>query len=322
MSKWAPLTKDVRIISWWTILGLLVDQMVKYSLLFGLPEIGGMKGEVVFQNIVKHGSATFRKPGVRRVVKATADQHSKSKRITNGVRRLLFTAGWNASIPDEQLPKNRAGIVAGAIDLVADAPLHPCKLGLVEVKVRCFKDKEQMLKDRDGTRHEALAKFEQSKRPWTHCIIITAVLANQRSAHISFCLEEVTRAGTLLKELGWDALGLSKQILSRKRKRAAPVHAPRAKRADLPAWEHLEGLMFGDLPNRWKAVHLASYCRAANLHPHTGRKMLPAWADACGWPDNAYDTQAGSPTSGGDQAYFVSVKCLKKLHNKRRTNQL
>ena len=91
---------------------------------------------------------------------------------------------------------------------------------------------------------------------------------------------------------------------------------------DLPTWEHLDGLMFGELPNRWKAVQLSSYCMAAHLHPDIGRKMLLAWAKACHWPDNAWERQGGSSNSGAEPAVFVSVKCMKKLHHMRRANQL
>lgn len=322
MSKWSALTKQVSIVSWWTVLGLLVDQMVKLSLLWGLPELRKVKAEVLVLNVVQHGSTTFRKPGVRRLLNAPSQMQARSKAITIGVRRLLFTAGWNASVPDEPLPRNREGITAGAVDLVADAPLRPRFLGLVEVKVRCLKDKAQMLEDRAATRQETLAKFEQSKRPWTHCVIITAVMANKQSVHISFCLEEVTRAGTLVLEMGWDDLGLSQQLRSRRRKREALDETPRSRRSGLPAWKHLDGLMFGALSNRKKAVQLASYCKATNLHPDTGSKMLSVWAKSCNWPDDATERQAGSSTTGGHPALFVSVKCLKKVHHKRRANQL
>ena len=145
----------------------------------------------------------------------------------------------------------------------------------------------------------------------------------QPNSHMTFCLEEISRAsGRIVKEIGWGELGLSKEVLSKKRKRAVSDDTPRARRAQLPAWKHLDGLLFGVLANRWKAVQLASYCRAAGLHPDSGRKSLESWANHCQWPAAAVEKQGGSSNTGAAEAYFVAVKCLKKLHRKRQANQL
>ena len=97
---------------------------------------------------------------------------------------------------------------------------------------------------------------------------------------------------------------------------------PRVNRADLPVWTHLEGLMFGELSDRRKAVQLPSYCRATGLSADTGMAMLATWAKKCAWPANSYEKQAGSAQGGGQQAYFVAVKCLKRLHRLRCSNRL
>ena len=100
------------------------------------------------------------------------------------------------------------------------------------------------------------------------------------------------------------------------------MSAPRERRAELPAWRYLEGLQFAELPNRHKAVHLASYCRAAMLGESTGRHKLSLWSEACSWPADAYQQLAGATTTGGAPAYYVSVKALLQLHELRRNSQL
>ena len=80
-------------VSVWTLVGLLVDSYLKYSLVWGLPSLQNAKNEIAVANAVQHGSETFRKPGVQKVVIAKASMKEQAIYIVRGVRCLLFTEG-------------------------------------------------------------------------------------------------------------------------------------------------------------------------------------------------------------------------------------
>ena len=315
MRKWVPREGVERDVTKWTLLGLLVDGGLKLSVSVGLPAVSTMSASVRVCNVVQHGQQMYRRPG-RVVELPTRGLRDRAARIVAGVRKALWTHGWSVIAADERLPG-----AGGAVDAVADSPLRPEDLALVEVKVRSFKATAELDEGRRVTRADALVKFEKSPRPWTKAVIVTVVVDLQRPSSEEYMYEEIARTSRrAVRESGWADLGLS-----RKRPRSAMravLSAPRERRAELPAWRYLEGLQFAELPNRHKAVHLASYCRAAMLGESTGRHKLAVWSEACSWPADAYQQLAGATATGGAPADYVSVKALKKLHELRRKSQL
>ena len=127
MRKWVPREGVERDVTKWTLLGLLVDVSVD------LPAVSAMSASVRACNVVQHGQQMHRRPA-RVVELPTRGLRDRAARIAAGVRKALWTHGWSAIAADERLPG-----AGGAVDAVADSPLRPEDLALVEVKVRSFK---------------------------------------------------------------------------------------------------------------------------------------------------------------------------------------
>ena len=318
--KWAARTQTEHDVTQWTLLGLLVDVCFKLSIVSGLASRRDLMATVKVCNVIKVGEQRFKKPGVKLSV-PTKGLKDRAIKIVEDVRKALFAHGWNVIAADEQLPRG-----AGAVDGVADAPCKPDELALVEVKVRSYKAQGDLAKGRADDRADMLQRFAHSPRPWTRAVLVTVLVDLARPSRQSVCVEEISRASSrTLKEHGWADVGcaLMGGAVGRKRARVVVASSPRGRRVMLCLWRHLQGLQFGVLGNRRKAVHLGSYCAAADLHPDTGRKMLPRWARACSWAeDEDYEKQAGATTSGRAPAFFVGVTALQRLHEKRRRNEL
>jgi hypothetical protein len=319
-------------ITQWTLLGLAVDACFKAYARHGQASMVLCpvyeNCEVKLAHVATQGRQTWPQPGVDRMFQLTDSQVTLGAKLATQAAHVLSAAQWR--VFDGDIDVKRGQRIVGAVDGVADNLGIKGSTGLVEVKVRKFKehgiDRAELMQGLDTfwTAHG----LPRLKTPWTHGILIVIYQVNPHRSYprdfIELFLWARGKPGQVLLERRSCSPNISIASVPVALPVAAAVAPPQ--KNDVPKWTAIKDRLDTGLMQGKAAVKVASYLRACGITGMKTQDALAIWKHHLKWKKEVVarlgGSRRGTKRSGGQLAFFILKTELLKVHRLRRAGQI